>query len=166
MSAPDAWELLDTPLGLPVEIHASPNGLEAVFFRWDLGTGGSQQPNDLTRQTAAQLREYFAGRRQAFDVPLACADAISPYRRKVWNALVKIPYGQTRTYAQIAAKVGGSPRSVGTANGRNPICILRPCHRVVRNDGLGGYGGPLAPSRSAQMLEIKRRLLELEGCYA
>jgi methylated-DNA-[protein]-cysteine S-methyltransferase len=102
----------------------------------------------------AQLQEYFAGERTTFDVPLAPAGA--PFELEVWRALEGIPYGETVSYGEIARRVGqpGAARAVGTANGRNPIAVIVPCHRVIGADGsLTGFGGGL---------ERKRLLLELE----
>lgn len=102
----------------------------------------------------AQLDEYFAGQRTAFELDLAPAG--TSFRRAVWDRLRAIPYGQTRTYGELADELGrpGAARAVGLANGANPIGIVVPCHRVVGADGsLTGYGGGL---------ERKRRLLELE----
>lgn len=104
-----------------------------------------------------QLAEYFAGTRRAFDLPLAAAG--SAFQRRVWQALGRIPYGATRSYGELARELGvpGGSRAVGSANGRNPIAIVIPCHRVIAEDGtLGGYGGGLWR---------KRRLLELEGAF-
>lgn len=102
----------------------------------------------------AQLEEYFAAARTTFDIPLALAGA--SFERKVWHALVGIPYGETVSYGEIARRVGqpSAARAVGLANGRNPIAVIVPCHRVIGADGtLTGYGGGL---------ERKRLLLELE----
>ncbi len=102
----------------------------------------------------AQLEEYFAGERTSFDIPLAPEGA--PFEREVWRALEEIPYGETVSYGEIARRVGQptAARAVGTANGRNPIAVIVPCHRVIGADGsLTGYGGGL---------ERKRLLLELE----
>ena len=105
-----------------------------------------------------QLAEYFAGRRLAFDLPLAMAG--TPFQRRVWRALLDIPYGETTTYGELARQVkpaggGLAARAVGMANGRNPIAVVVPCHRVVGADGtLTGYGGGL---------ERKRYLLDLEA---
>jgi methylated-DNA-[protein]-cysteine S-methyltransferase len=101
-----------------------------------------------------QLEEYFAGDRTTFDIPLAAQGA--PFEREVWHALEEIPYGETVSYGEIARRVGQptAARAVGTANGRNPIAVIVPCHRVIGADGsLTGYGGGL---------ERKRLLLELE----
>jgi AraC family transcriptional regulator, regulatory protein of adaptative response / methylated-DNA-[protein]-cysteine methyltransferase len=102
-----------------------------------------------------QLREYFAGERRAFDLPLEYPGSL--FQQQVWGALLRIPYGETRTYAELARELGvpGAARAVGRANGANRIAIVIPCHRVIAADGgLGGYGGGLWR---------KLRLLETEG---
>lgn len=102
-----------------------------------------------------QLEEYLAGRRHEFDLPLAPRG--TAFERRVWEALLAIPYGETRSYAEIARAIGhpDACRAVGRANGRNPIPIVIPCHRVIGSDGsLTGYGGGL---------DLKRLLLGLEG---
>lgn len=103
----------------------------------------------------AQLREYFAGERAAFETPLAGLDG-DGFERAVWRALTEIPYGETVSYGEIARRIGqpSAARAVGLANGRNPIAVIVPCHRVIGANGtLTGYGGGL---------ERKRLLLELE----
>ena len=105
-------------------------------------------------ETAGQLREYFAGTRRSVDVPLAPLG--TDFQRRVWDVLARIPYGETRTYAEIADQTGNpaAVRAVGSAIGRNPLCVVVPCHRVVGSGGaLTGYAGGL---------ERKRRLLDLE----
>jgi|SRR5665213_425026 len=102
----------------------------------------------------AQLDAYFAGERVAFDIPLVMEG--SPFEREVWRALQEIPYGETVSYGEIARRVGqpAAARAVGVANGRNPIAVIVPCHRVIGANGtLTGYGGGL---------ERKRLLLDLE----
>ena len=102
-----------------------------------------------------QLAAYFAGRRQDFDIPLKTVG--SPFQRRVWDALREIPYGETQSYGRLASRIGvpGSPRAVGVANARNPICVIVPCHRVIGADGsLTGFAGGL---------ERKRLLLDLEA---
>jgi methylated-DNA-[protein]-cysteine S-methyltransferase len=104
---------------------------------------------------ARQLEEYFAGERTTFDIPLRMQGG--PFEREVWAELRQIPYGETASYGEIARRVGKphAPRAVGAANGRNPIAIIVPCHRVIGSDGtLTGYGGGL---------ERKRALLDLEA---
>lgn len=101
-----------------------------------------------------QLEEYFAGRRQEFDLELAPSG--SPFQMQVWNALREIPYGQTASYGEIAVAVGqpGAARAVGGANNRNPIAIVVPCHRVIGASGsLTGYGGGLP--RKQQLLALE-----------
>jgi methylated-DNA-[protein]-cysteine S-methyltransferase len=95
-----------------------------------------------------QLDQYFAGERRDFDLPLDLRG--TPFQRRVWQALLTIPYGETRSYGEIAAQIGrpDRPRAVGAANGRNPVSIVVPCHRVIGSDGsLTGYGGGLARKR-------------------
>ena len=108
-----------------------------------------------TKPFVRELTEYFAGKRREFTFPLELRG--TPFQLKCWRALLAIPFGETRTYADIARAVGQPQafRAVGMANNRNPIAIVVPCHRVIASDGtLCGYGGGL---------DVKRRLLELEG---
>ncbi|MFY9766345.1 MAG: methylated-DNA--[protein]-cysteine S-methyltransferase [Mycobacterium sp.] len=103
-----------------------------------------------------QLEEYFAGERTDFDLELSLAG--SEFQRRVWQALLTIPYGETRSYGEIAEQIGasGAARAVGLANGRNPIAIIVPCHRVIGASGsLTGYGGGL--ERKQSLLELERR---------
>jgi methylated-DNA-[protein]-cysteine S-methyltransferase len=107
------------------------------------------------RTVAAQLAEYFAGRRKTFECEVAPHG--TPFQRQVWAELQRIPYGSTISYAQLARRVGNPAafRAVGSANGANPIAIVIPCHRVIASDGsLGGFGGGLP---------TKDKLLQLEG---
>ncbi len=120
----------------------------------DWGWGRDQTPTALLRAAREQLDAYFDGKLRHFDLPLAPAG--TPYRRAVWEALRTIPYGESRTYREIAGLAGGVPRSIGQANGSNPIPIIIPCHRVLASGGIGGYSG-------GEGLETKRRLLALEG---
>jgi methylated-DNA-[protein]-cysteine S-methyltransferase len=122
-----------------------------VSVEW--GWGRDQDETRLLRSAREQLHAYFDGALTSFDLPLAPEG--SPYRQRVWRALLAIPYGATRTYLDIAREAGGSPRSVGGANGANPIPIIIPCHRVVATTGPGGYSG-------GEGLLTKRALLELE----
>lgn len=103
-----------------------------------------------------QLEAYFAGERTDFDLELSLAG--SEFQRRVWQALLTIPYGETRSYGEIAEQIGasGAARAVGLANGRNPIAIIVPCHRVIGASGnLTGYGGGL--ERKQSLLELERR---------
>lgn len=126
---------------------------DGAIVALDWGWGRDQAETPLLLRARAQLEEYLDGMRTGFDLPLAPMG--TPYRRKVWAALCTIPHGATRTYKQIAELAGGSSRSVGGANGANPIPILIPCHRVVATNGIGGYS-------AHEGLETKRRLLRLE----
>jgi methylated-DNA-[protein]-cysteine S-methyltransferase len=116
--------------------------------------GGRGPETPVEREAATQLAEYLVGRRTEFTVPLKPEGTAFDHR--VWDAVAAIPYGETVTYGEIARALGNpkGARAVGTANGRNPIPIIIPCHRVVAAGGrLGGYGGGLP---------LKRRLLDLE----
>jgi methylated-DNA-[protein]-cysteine S-methyltransferase len=109
-------------------------------------------------EASRQLQAYFAGERREFDLPLAPYG--SDFQRRVWSALLEIPYGETISYLELARRLGDprAVRAVGSANGRNPISIIIPCHRVIGADGsLVGYGGGL---------ERKRWLLRHEAAYA
>lgn len=113
----------------------------------------------LLKKAQRQLQDYFAGCRTAFDLPLAPAG--TPFQRSVWQALTAIPYGQTWSYAQLAQAIGKprACRAVGSANGRNPLPILIPCHRVIAADGsLGGYSCGLA--RKEILLALERNHAE------
>jgi methylated-DNA-[protein]-cysteine S-methyltransferase len=123
----------------------------------DVPAGGRRDPAALADVTA-QLDSYFAGELTEFDVPLAPRG--SEFQLRVWNALLEIPYGETASYGEIADAVGrpDAVRAVGATNGRNPIAVIIPCHRVIGADGsLVGYGGGL---------DRKRLLLELEAEHA
>lgn len=123
----------------------------------DWGWGRDQQETALLRRARDELHAYFNGELTQFTLPLAPAG--TPYRQRVWQALSAIPYGQTRSYLQIAHSAGGSPRSIGGANGSNPIPIIIPCHRVTATNGIGGYSG-------GEGLATKRFLLALEQHHA
>lgn len=117
----------------------------------------AQRKTLLIGQAISELEEYFAGGRQSFTLPLSPQG--TPFQKSVWDALLTIPYGQTRTYGQIAAQIGKPKacRAVGLANHNNPISILIPCHRVIgANGSLTGYGGGLP---------AKKKLLELEQIH-
>src|SRR5262249_32136012 len=113
--------------------------------------------HDLLERLQDELDEYFAGTRTEFTVPLVYPG--SPFQRQVWEQLLQIPYGETRSYEDVARAVGtpAGQRAVGMANGQNRIAIVIPCHRVVNKDGrLGGYGGGLW--RKQFLLDLERRI--------
>lgn len=120
--------------------------------------GGENRPDAVSNAAASQLQEYLAGRRRVFDLPLAPAG--TPFQKEVWRALELVPYGETRTYSQVAEAIGrpGAARAVGGACNANPLPIFIPCHRVVpASGGVGGY---------AFGLRMKEYLLRLEGAIA
>ncbi|HTK89593.1 MAG TPA: methylated-DNA--[protein]-cysteine S-methyltransferase [Verrucomicrobiae bacterium] len=111
-------------------------------------------------ETIRQLREYFAGKRDAFDLPLAPEG--TEFQQEVWRAVAAIPYGETRSYGEIARQIGKADavRAVGAANGQNPLPIVIPCHRVIGSDGrLTGYGGGLPLKKRLLALESRQRAL-------
>lgn len=116
-----------------------------------------EQDDEVLEKTRRQLDECFAGLRRKFDIPLLMVG--TDFQKSVWSALMKVPYGHTSTYLQIAKDIGNerAVRAVGNANAANPISIIVPCHRIIGgNGGLVGYGGGLS---------VKRRLLELEQIH-
>jgi O-6-methylguanine DNA methyltransferase len=134
-------------------IRPNPRDLRAERNR----TSFEESPRSM-RPYALELEEYFAGQRRGFTFPLDLRG--TDFQRACWHALIAIPYGETRTYADIARAVGRPQgfRAVGMANNRNPVAIVVPCHRVIASDGtLCGYGGGL---------DIKRKLLQLEGALS
>ncbi|HVZ10671.1 methylated-DNA--[protein]-cysteine S-methyltransferase [Rhodopila sp.] len=139
---------LHTPIG-DVTVFEHDGAIVALDWGWV----EDQAQTALLDRARQQLDAYFDGALRTFDLPLAPVG--TPYRRAVWDALCTIPYGETRTYIDIARIAGGSPRSVGQANGRNPIPLIIPCHRVVATGHLGGYSG-------GEGLPTKRWLLALE----
>jgi methylated-DNA-[protein]-cysteine S-methyltransferase len=141
---------LHTPVG---DISVSEEDGAIVSVDW--GWGSQQGETQLLRRARDQLNRYFDGELTEFDLPLAPAG--SAYQQGVWRALCTIPYGATKTYRDIARVAGGSPRSVGQANGNNPIPIIIPCHRVVATKHIGGYSG-------GDGLDTKQWLLALEAC--
>lgn len=150
---------LDSPVG-PLLLAADDIGLRAIEFhesRHRVRRDADWQEGDhpILRETARQLADYFAGKRHAFDLPLAPRG--TAFQCAVWQALATIPFGQTISYTEMASRVGKptATRAVGAANGRNPLPIVLPCHRVIGADGsLTGFGGGLP---------TKRFLLQLEG---
>ena len=154
-----AYCLLDSPIG-PLTLAADDSGLRVVEFpenrylaKRDASWVAADHPILAVART--QLGEYFAGRRQRFELPLAPRG--TPFQLEVWQALAENPHGQTWSYGQLASHLGRpqARRAVGAANGRNPLPIVLPCHRVIGASGaLTGFGGGLP---------TKQFLLELEG---
>lgn len=144
-----------TPLG---DLTVSEEGGSIVAIDW--GRGRDQDRTPLLEQARAQLQEYFDGDRLDFDLPLA-PDGTA-FQRRVWDALTRIPAGETRSYIEIGRAIGcRAARAIGQANGRNPIPILIPCHRVVAADGsLGGYSGGDGPATKRLLLDLERLALQ------
>ncbi len=148
--------VIDTPVG-PLRVEGGAEGLTAIAFAADSPPDVGEPPTALA-DAAAQLRAYFAGARRTFELRLGSQG--TPFQRSVWSALGDVPFGQTTTYAALAAALGKptATRAVGAANGQNPWAIIVPCHRVVGTNGhLTGYAGGVA---------IKRWLLDHEGRLA
>lgn len=157
---PYTFITLPSPVG---ELKLVANGSRLAAILWEndkpnrvrLGPMSEAPDNPILIRTARQLEEYFSGTRDCFDLELDFAG--TDFQKKVWAALLTIPFGETRTYSQIAEQIGNpsAVRAVGAANGRNPISIVAPCHRVIGASGkLTGFAGGL---------EAKERLLTLEG---
>jgi methylated-DNA-[protein]-cysteine S-methyltransferase len=155
----EVWNWIDSPLG-KLLLVGDGEALTRVAMSPrpnDVPEGGRRDPAALAA-AADQLYAYFDGELTEFDIPLAPRG--SEFQLRVWNALLEVPYGETASYGQIAARVGrpDAVRAVGATNGRNPIAVIIPCHRVIGADGsLVGYGGGL---------DRKRLLLELEAEHA
>ena len=137
-------DYLDTPLGL-FEFMATEDGIFQAIFCGDKESAGQQaqsKVNDITSLCKQQLIEYFAGQRTVFTIPLAPKG--TPFQQTVWDCLAKIPFGEVKSYGEIAKMINKpkASQAVGGANGRNPISIIVPCHRVIgANGSLTGYAG-------------------------
>ncbi|MGD9844901.1 MAG: methylated-DNA--[protein]-cysteine S-methyltransferase [Variibacter sp.] len=155
-----AYKIIASPVGR-LKLVASDKGLAAILWENDdpdrvrVGPLLESPGHPILRETERQLAQYFAGRLKAFTVPLDFQG--TAFQKSVWKALLTIPFGETRTYADIARQIGRPTafRAVGAANGKNPISIIAPCHRVIGSSGsLTGFAGGLA---------AKARLLRLES---
>jgi methylated-DNA-[protein]-cysteine S-methyltransferase len=154
------YKQISSPVGM-LTLVASDAGLSAVLWQNDrpsrvrLNTDAKDESHPVLIEAERQLGEYFAGRRKRFALKLDPSG--TDFQRKVWDALLTIPFGETRSYGQIASQIGNpnAVRAVGAANGSNPISIVVPCHRVIGATGaLTGFGGGL---------DAKAKLLALEG---
>lgn len=152
------YEMMESPVG-PLLLAGNREGLSRIVFPIDGRAAspgaGWRRGSPALSEAIRQLGEYFDGERTEFDLPLA-PDG-TEFQRRVWQELRRIPYGRTISYGELARRVGNprASRAVGAANGKNPISIVVPCHRVIGADGsLTGFGGGLP---------VKRRLLQLEG---
>lgn len=153
------FQVFPSPVG-PLIVAADGAGLRLIEFQnprhpFQREPGWRESEDEVLQRTRAQLDEYFAGQRRQFDLPLAPRG--TDFQRTVWSALAGIGYGETISYLQLATRIGkpSATRAVGAANGRNPLPIVLPCHRVIGADGsLTGFGGGLP---------TKQFLLALEG---
>ncbi len=142
-----------TPLG---DLTLSEEDGAIVSLDW--GRVAAQQPTAVLRDAAEQLQDYFDGKRRHFQIPVAPHG--TAFQRRVWAALQQIPPGQTRSYRDLARAVASGARAVGQANGKNPIPIIIPCHRVVAADGsIGGYSGHDGIATKSFLLDLERREL-------
>jgi methylated-DNA-[protein]-cysteine S-methyltransferase len=147
---------IDSPVG-PLVLTSDGTALTRVLFDTTPDPAWSTEPCAVLDDAVAQLKEYFAGERTAFDIPLDPAG--TDFQKATWLQLREIPYAQTINYGQLATRVGNphASRAVGLANGRNPISIVVPCHRVIgANGSLTGYGGGLDRKRTLLDLESQR----------
>lgn len=149
------WDIFESELVGPIQIICDEEGILGLEFGSEAPKEGLKKSTNLIKKTVLQLNEYLIGERTEFDLPLKPEG--TAFQKKVWEALCTIPYGQTRSYKEIAVQIGNEKacRAVGMANNRNPISIIIPCHRVIGADkSLVGYGGGL---------NIKVKLLNLES---
>jgi methylated-DNA-[protein]-cysteine S-methyltransferase len=152
-------KFMESPVG-KLKLVASEKGLVAILWENDdprrvvLGDLRDDDRQPILVETERQLKEYFAGKRQGFSIPLDMRG--TPFQKSVWEALLAIPFGETRSYSQLAKRVGrpNAMRAVGGASGRNPLSIVVPCHRVIGSSGkLTGFAGGL--EAKAQLLKIE-----------
>jgi methylated-DNA-[protein]-cysteine S-methyltransferase len=157
------YKWVDSPVGR-LKLVATDEGLAGILWEKDrprrvrLKLEREDSAHAVLVEAERQLKEYFGGRRKEFTLKLDVAGTV--FQRKVWNALLTIPFGETRSYSQVAAQIGSpaATRAVGAANGRNPVSIVAPCHRVIGSTGrLTGFAGGL---------DTKAYLLALEGAKA
>ena len=149
------WTTTPTPCGDLLLVAVDGALVQAHFSPFEVPDGPPSPDEPVLLEAARQLAEHFAGERTAFDLPLAPPG--TDFQRRVWDELQRVPYGTTATYGEIALRLGDprSVRAVGLANGRNPIAVVVPCHRVIGSDGkLRGYAGGI---------ERKQQLLALES---
>lgn len=150
---------INSPIGV-LYLVASSKGLRGIYWNRQaermVNQPDTSKPEEkMVDQASKQLSQYFSAKRKQFDLPLDLEG--TAFQKKVWQQLQQIPFGSTLSYGDIARKIKNprAVRAVGSANGKNPVCIIVPCHRVIASDGsIGGYSGGL---------DVKRKLLALEG---
>jgi methylated-DNA-[protein]-cysteine S-methyltransferase len=160
------YSTMNSPIG---ELYLLSNGEALTWICMELRRYEPKPSADARRdpawfaETEAQLRAYFAGELHTFDLPLAPEG--TPFQQRVWAELVRIPYGATISYAELARRAGNpnAPRAAGAANGRNPLSIVIPCHRVIGSNGsLTDFGGGL--ERKKFLLDLEAGRLQVAGC--
>ncbi|HEX9894089.1 MAG TPA: methylated-DNA--[protein]-cysteine S-methyltransferase [Gemmatimonadales bacterium] len=159
------WMEIPSPVG-PLRLTSEGAGLTGVYLSPDRYaprefSESARGESPVLIEAARQLDGYFAGQRQAFELPLAPAG--TEFQHRVWTGLLRIPYGQTISYLELARRLGDerAVRAVGAANGRNPVSIIIPCHRVVGSNGsLVGYGGGLERKRWLLRHEVSHAALD------
>jgi methylated-DNA-[protein]-cysteine S-methyltransferase len=159
-----AYKMMNSPVG-KLTLVAKASRLTAILWENDkpdrvrLGPMREENNSPVLLETERQLNEYFAGKRNGFELELDFVG--TEFQRKVWAALLTIPFGETRSYSDIAVQIGNpkAVRAVGAANGKNPISIIAPCHRVIGASGaLTGFAGGLAAKKFLLTLEADDRL--------
>ncbi len=160
-----SYQFYSSPLGR-LSLVASERYLCGVFYEqhkhqtFDINSIPCK-PNEVLELTCHQLQQYFSGQRKVFELPLQ-TEVGTEFQRQVWQALLQIPYGETRSYGALAQSIGRpkAVRALGAANGRNPLSIIVPCHRVIASSGhLHGYAGGLA--RKQELLDLERKISKM-----
>lgn len=161
MKTNNNYKIIKSPIG-KLTLVADDQNLLAVLWpgegtqRTKINLGKLNLKNPIILKTELQLGEYFSGDRQIFDLPIKLSG--TDFQKKVWNALRKIPYGKTSSYGQLAANIGSpkASRAAGAANGKNPISVIVPCHRVIgKNGALTGFAGGL--NTKLFLLDLERK---------
>jgi methylated-DNA-[protein]-cysteine S-methyltransferase len=158
----NVYTYIDSPLG-KITLQANESGMSGVWFETHTtqpdALGKYSPDNSLLQQCEGQLTEYFSGKRSSFEIPISAQG--TAFQKKVWHALTTIPYGETWSYQELANAIDNpkAVRAVGLANGKNPISIIVPCHRVIGKNGkLTGYAGSL--ERKAWLLDFENSEIE------
>lgn len=155
---PNQTLTIGSPIG-PIAIDVADDAVVAIHLQGNRKapvSGSSDHP--LLHVAASQIEDYFSDRRHSFDLPIMLHG--TPFRRRTWEALARIPFGQTRSYGEIASEIGSAARAVGGACGANPITLVIPCHRVVAAGGsLGGFSGGTGSDTKQWLLQHEQNML-------
>ena len=143
------FQTTKSPYG-PITLFAETNNIVALEF----GSIAEEKPSKLLKAANDQLKAYFEGQIKHFDLPLSATGTV--FQRQVWKLVLKIPYGTTKSYGEVAQELGCSPRSIGQACGKNPIPIIIPCHRVLgANYKIGGFSAGFGPATKKALLRLE-----------